>query len=110
MRFIALTASASVIGVAKLDRYASTAWTNASTPLAAVTERGQLNVSSGATIATSGNKQSLTMPFFICWALSDRIAILVTSEPVPAVVGMAIKGIVRWSTLFSPNNASSGPS
>lgn len=46
----------------------------------------------GETIATSGNKYGLTIPFFTCSFVSDKIEIFVTSEPVPAVVGMAIKG------------------
>ncbi|MNR37860.1 hypothetical protein D3C85_1559160 [compost metagenome] len=85
------------------------ACTNASTPLAAVTLRGQVRVICGLTSATSGNRKSLTMPFFSCATLSERIATLVTSEPVPAVVGIAINGGPLRGTWSTPNKSSSAP-
>ena len=67
-------------------------------------------VISGAMIAISGSRKSLTIPFFTFELVSDRMAMLVTSDPVPAVVGKAIKGIDREAMVFSPNNVSNGPS
>jgi len=52
---------ASVIGVAWRERYDSTAWTRASTPLAAVTKGGQGTESSGSTRATAGTNESSRM-------------------------------------------------
>ena len=74
-----------------------------------MTEGGQYMVISGAIIAISGSRKSLTIPFFTCELVSDSMAMLVTSDPVPAVVGKAIKGIDREVMIFSPNNVSNDP-
>ena len=36
------------------------------------------------------------MPVFTRWEVRSKIAVPVVSEPVPAVVGMAIRGLRAW--------------
>ena len=71
--------------------YASIACTIASTPVIAVTDGGSPSVRVLSSTATSGYSSGETTPTF---SLSGvvTIAIGVTSEPVPAVVGTATSG------------------
>ncbi len=85
---MACRASISVMDVAFFDVKASTAWIRASIPVAAVTWAGNPTVSSGSSSAADGNKYWLTIPFLSFSVWSDKIAIGVTSLPVPAVVGI----------------------
>ena len=82
--------------------YASIACTIASTPVAAVTDGGSPTVSSASNTARSGNSVLETMPAFVVSPVVI-IEIGVTSDPVPAVVGIWIKGslgLVIWSTPY----------
>ena len=67
------------------------AWVRTSIPVAAVALGGRLSMSLGSKIAASGIIRSLTRASFRWLALSVMTAYSVTSEPVPAVVGSAIK-------------------
>ena len=67
------------------------AWTMASIPVAAVTAAGRPTVSSASRIAQSGSSCGETTPFFSA-APVVTMAIGVTSEPVPAVVGASTSG------------------
>ena len=75
------------------------ACTIASMPVAAVTCAGRPSVNSGSRIAQSGSKRGDTTPFFSVVGVVT-MAIGVTSEPVPAVVGTSKSG--RRSPLASP--------
>ena len=63
----------------------------ASMPVAAVTCGGRPSVSSGSRIAQSGSSRGETTPFFSVVGVVT-MAIGVTSEPVPAVVGTSSSG------------------
>jgi len=63
----------------------------ASMPVAAVTLLGRPKVSSGSRMAQSGIRRGDTTPFFSVVGVVT-MAIGVTSEPVPAVVGTRIRG------------------
>ena len=63
----------------------------ASMPVAAVTCAGRPKVSSGSRIAQSGIRRGDTTPFFSVVGVVT-MAIGVTSEPVPAVVGAKSSG------------------
>ena len=67
------------------------ACTIASIPVAAVTAAGRPTVSSASRIAQSGSSCGATTPFFSA-APVVTMAIGVTSEPVPAVVGASTSG------------------
>lgn len=60
---------------------------SASAPEIAVSEGGQVKVSSGSQIAVCGINSGLATPTFIIRSGSARTATGVTSDPVPAVVG-----------------------
>jgi hypothetical protein len=60
-------------------------------PVAAVTCGGRFMVRSGSSRAISGMMSGETTPFF-SWAPVVTMEIGVTSDPVPAVVGMASRG------------------
>ena len=66
-------------------------WDSASRPVAAVSPGGRPSVSSGSQIARFGMRCGLMNPSF---RPSSRVisAARPTSDPVPAVVGMAITG------------------
>ena len=68
------------------------AWHNASLPLEAVTAGGRLSVNSGSTRVTRANQSSVRMLALNCREGSLSTAFLVTSAPLPAVVGMVIRG------------------
>ncbi len=71
-------------------------------PEAAVTPGGQLAVSMGSTRATFGMRNGLTRPCFTLSFSLAKMAIAVHSEPVPAVVGMAMMGRPLRGTLSIP--------
>ncbi len=61
-------------------------------PVRAVTAGGREYVSSGSTMARRGSIQALRrLTLTRCWWEAST-ALRVTSDPVPAVVGMAMKG------------------
>src|SRR5450759_5824192 len=70
----------------------SIAWVIASMPVAAVSFGGRLSVIRGSRIATFGSRSPPWYISFRCRASSVTIATWVDSEPVPAVVGMAMWG------------------
>ena len=72
--------------------YASRAWSSASTPTDAVTPGGQVRVSSGSTIATDGRRYWCETPVFVPNRGKSTTATVVTSDPVPEVVGTATRG------------------
>ena len=85
-------ARTSVKGCAALDVYASTAWVRASRPVEAVIVFGIVSVASGSTTAISGTSPSPLRSIFTSVAASVITVNFVASEPVPAVVGMAVMG------------------
>jgi len=78
------------------------AWESASMPECAVTEGGQVRVSSGSQIAERGIRCGLEMPTFMPSSGSPMTETGVTSEPVPAVVGSATSGTTGPGTRCSP--------
>ena len=72
--------------------YASSAWSSASSPVAAVTPGGHDVVSSGSTTARLGWRKRWEIPVFVPRLGKSTIATVVTSEPVPDVVGSASTG------------------
>src|ERR1035437_927777 len=88
---MALNDSISVISFAFEEKYDSTAWVSASIPVYAVIFFGIEYVSSGSMTAIDGTMESPRRLVFFCFSVYVRTAFLVDSEPVPAVVGMAIK-------------------
>ena len=66
------------------------AWVRASSPDAAVTAGGSPRVRSGSTMATAASRRWLTIPALSRRSVSSKMALGVTSLPVPAVVGMRI--------------------
>ena len=81
---------------------ASIAWVMASAPAMAVRPGGQVSVRSGSQIAVTGMRCGLEMPTFSTRSVSERTATGVTSDPVPAVVGTAIRGRIGPGTSSSP--------
>jgi hypothetical protein len=75
-------------------------------PVAAVTLGGHERVRTGSTIATLGRSLLSEIPFFRFALTSVRMEDGDTSEPVPAVVGMATIGATGPGTLtlFSDEN------
>ena len=70
----------------------SSAWQSTSMPLAATTSPGNVAVVRGSTIASLGRSRGDAMPVFAWWATQSKIAMPVTSLPVPDVVGQAMCG------------------
>ncbi|MNG18494.1 hypothetical protein D3C84_1025650 [compost metagenome] len=89
----ALSAQASVIGVAAVDTYASIAWVSASMPVAAVRPLGMAAISEGSLTDNSGVTLRSTMAIFTCRTSSVMMQKRVISLAVPAVVLIAINGI-----------------
>ena len=91
------------------ERYDSTLCVSASMPVAAVIAGGRSSVSSGSANTHFASSAGEKMIFFMCVASSDTTAERPTSEPVPAVVGKAMKyGSARsigrtcgWSHAYS---------
>ena len=61
-------------------------------PVDAVTPAGHETVSAGSTIASAGRRYWCEMPVFVPSRGKSMIATVVTSEPVPDVVGSATIG------------------
>ena len=80
---------ASPIGVRTLATTAAIAWARASMPVLAVMVGGIEWVSRGSTRATWARRLALAMPFLRPASGSDTTEPPDTSEPVPALVGMA---------------------
>ena len=72
--------------------YASSACMSASMPVAAVTPGGHETVSAGSTIASAGRRCRCETPVFVPRRGKSTTATVVTSEPVPEVVGSATSG------------------
>ena len=79
--------------------YASSAWSSASTPTDAVTPGGHVSVSSGSTIATDGRRYWCETPVFVPSRGKSITATVVTSDPVPDVVGTRDEGKHRPGNL-----------
>ncbi|MNS81223.1 hypothetical protein D3C72_1149300 [compost metagenome] len=114
MSSIADTAKVSESGLALTFQIASRAWDSASSPVDTVTAGGTVSISSGSTIASFGQVHSRCREYFFCAALSQRVAQGVTSLPVPAVVGIAIRALLRagvkgWPSASKPSNSSNCP-
>ena len=77
-----------VYGVAFGDRLDSTACTSASIELVANTPKGSPSRSCGMSTAASAYMAGPTSPIFVPRRVRFRIEMLVTSLPVPQVVGM----------------------
>ncbi len=87
-------ARASVTGLARVDTKDSSSWVKASMPSAAISSGGQVASRSGSTTAHSATSASSRKDFLKPSApCSESTAFLVASEPVPAVVGTAMKGV-----------------
>ena len=67
------------------------AWVSVSMPVSAVRRKGQLSVSSKSTMAACGITPLPAISIFSSVSVSVMTVNLVTSDPVPAVVGMASK-------------------
>ena len=72
----------------------------ASIPVAAVNLGGKETINVGSRMATSGARKRLPKSNFFDSTESFTIATIETSEPVPAVVGMAINGLSLSAKLF----------
>jgi len=96
-------ASASLSGWLPVEMTDSMACVRASIPVAAVRPGGRETVSSGSRIARSGIMKGLLNSSFSPWASSRMTAAMVTSLPVPAVVGMAMKGRNGWVIRPAPS-------
>ena len=86
----------------------STAWVSASMPVAAVMGPGSPVIRLGSSAAISGSSFGSRKNFFSCVSVSETTAATVTSEPVPAVVGMANSGAGGCFTLNFPSSLPSG--
>ena len=83
------------------------AWTMASMPVAAVTAGGRPSVSMGSSRAISGSSWGDTTPVLVVSPVVT-MAMGVTSDPVPAVVGIWISGRRSPVTLPMPYISDSG--
>src|SRR5574338_1074350 len=100
---MAWMAQASVIGVARVETYASTAWVRASLPVAAVSAGGLPTISSGSLIATFGVQRQSTIAIFTCVLVFVMMQNRVISLAVPAVVLMARNGGMGFLLLSTPS-------
>ena len=83
---------------------ASNACVKTSIPVSAVICGGTLRTNSASKIASSGSKLGEINGYFICRSGSVITAKEVTSEPVPLVVGIAIKGILGYPSVVIANS------
>src|SRR5262249_4178799 len=81
---------------------ASMACVSASIPESAVTFGGHDTLRSGSTTAASARRNGLRQLTLICLAVSVNTAAADTSEPVPAVVGTQMIGVIGPGTRQSP--------
>ncbi len=95
-------AQASVIGVAMMETYASTAWVRASMPVAAVSAGGMPTISSGSLMAMFGVQRQSTIAIFTWVSVLVMMQKRVISLAVPAVVLMARKGGIGLVDLVDP--------
>src|SRR6266702_4214253 len=102
---MALMARASVIGVAMVETYASTAWVRASMPVAAVNDGGMPTIKSGSLMAMFGVQRQSTMAIFTWVSVLVMMQKRVISEAVPAVVLMARKGGIGLVDLLTPSKS-----
>lgn len=98
-----------VYGVAFGDRLDSTACTSASIELVANTPKGSPSRSCGMSTAASAYMAGPTSPIFVPRRVRFRIEMLVTSLPVPQVVGMSTSSR-RLSRAGALSNRVSTPS
>jgi hypothetical protein len=106
-RRTASSATASASGWKPAATYASRPWVKASIPVAAVSRGGRSTVSSGSQIATRGMRNGLKMTVLRPVSGSVATPERPTSDPVPAVVGIATSGGMSSRTKRSPPAASS---
>ncbi|MNJ53845.1 hypothetical protein D3C77_492570 [compost metagenome] len=102
MSRIAEIAKLSETGLALIFQIDSRACDKASKPVETVTPAGTVNISSGSIIATFGQVQSRCREYFFWLPLSQIVAHGVTSLPVPAVVGAAIRALLRAGSKALP--------
>src|SRR5512146_3222418 len=102
---MALMAHASVIGVAMVETYASTAWVRASMPVAAVRAAGLPTMSSGSLMAMFGVQRQSTMAIFTWVSVLVMMQKRVISEAVPAVVLMATNAGIGLVDLLMPSKS-----
>ena len=94
---MAFSAAASEKSLDAVETNASTAWVNTSMPVSAVTAGGTLVVSCASSTARSGRRLSSIRGYLSPFSRSVMTAKRLTSEPVPLVVGTAMKGHPRIS-------------
>ena len=87
----AISPGASVKLVPQVEVYPSIAWVRTSMPVSAVIFRGILATMTGSRMATSGIHSVVPSPTLRWNSVSVRTMAQVASEPVPLVVGMAIR-------------------
>ncbi|MCY1504170.1 hypothetical protein D9M68_383270 [compost metagenome] len=96
------TAKVSETGLAFTFQIASSACDSASSPVDTVVPAGTESMSSGSTMAASGQVASRCSEYFFWLPASQMVAHGVTSLPVPAVVGTAISGLTLAGTKGLP--------
>src|SRR6266567_1470259 len=106
---MALMAQASVIGVAMVETYASTAWVRASMPVAAVSAGGLPTIRTGSLMAMFGVQRQSTMAIFTWVSVLVMMQKRVISEAVPAVVLMARNGGIGLVDLLTPSKSRMWP-
>jgi hypothetical protein len=102
MSFTAEIANASEIGLALTFQIDSSACDKASSPLCSVTAGGSESISSGSMRAALGQVCGRCSEYFFWLSRSQMVAQGVTSLPVPAVVGTAIKALTACGVKAAP--------
>ena len=92
-------ANGCVMALAFFETNASVPWTNVSTLTCAVIAGGTVRVSSSSTMEMCGTRCASIIRIFTRRCVSVLTAALVVSLPVPAVVGMKIRGRPRFGIL-----------
>ena len=90
------------------DTKDSTAWTSASMELAAKTLNGNTVSNSGIKTAESAKISSCARPSLLSMELRWSTEILVTSLPVPQVVGIRIRSLFFFGGNFFSNKSQTG--
>ena len=98
--FIPIKAMPSDIGWYPGEQNASRQWAKASIPVPAVRNFGKFKVKSGSQITLFGSISGWKITFLTLFFLSVKTLALPTSDPVPAVVGMAIMGKIPFVFAF----------
>ena len=78
-------------------------------PVAAVIGAGKPVIRLGSSVVIRGISLGSVKNFFACVSGSEMTATSVTSDPVPAVVGMAKSGIVARLIFIMPSSLRSDP-